>query len=128
MSFRIEVKPTVLRELAKVPRPMRERIAWHIDSLSENPHPPGSVKLAGEDNLYRIRVGDYRVIYQVQEGALLVLVVRIGHRRCTGDDKLPPPENTAKPSDGGMLSKDLNGIENALFPVLGRLGVVSGNV
>ncbi len=49
--------------------------------LAENARPPGGVKLAGEPDLYRIRVGDYRIVYQVRNQALTVLVVSIGHRR-----------------------------------------------
>jgi mRNA interferase RelE/StbE len=52
-----------------------------IDGLTENAHPPGFVKLTGEPDLYRIRVGDYRLVYQVRSKALTLLVVSIGHRR-----------------------------------------------
>ncbi|MDJ0899633.1 MAG: type II toxin-antitoxin system RelE/ParE family toxin [Xenococcus sp. MO_188.B8] len=51
-----------------------------IDALATEPRPEGVVKLKGEENLYRIRVGDYRVIYNVQDDRLLVLVVKVGHR------------------------------------------------
>ena len=49
--------------------------------LANDPRPPGCDKLAGVENLYRIRVGDYRVVYQIRDEMLLVLVVKIGHRR-----------------------------------------------
>lgn len=49
--------------------------------LAENPRPIGSEKLTGSEDLHRIRVGDYRILYQIQDDALLVLVVKIGHRR-----------------------------------------------
>jgi len=49
--------------------------------LANNPRPFGSDKLAGPEELYRVRVGDYRIVYQIQDEALLVLVVKIGHRR-----------------------------------------------
>jgi mRNA interferase RelE/StbE len=52
-----------------------------INSLAEEPRPAGAVKLTGSENLYRVRVGDYRVIYAVENDFLLVLVVEIGHRR-----------------------------------------------
>ena len=52
-----------------------------ILALAENPRPPGCLKLSGEESLWRIRVGDYRVVYQVQDAVLLVLVVKLGHRR-----------------------------------------------
>ncbi len=57
------------------------RLRNAIDMLAENARPPGGVKLAGEPDLYRIRVGDYRIVYQVRNQALTVLVVSIGHRR-----------------------------------------------
>ena len=57
------------------------RLRNAIDILSENARPPGFVKLAGEPDLYRIRVGDYRIVYQLTNQALTVLVVSIGHRK-----------------------------------------------
>jgi mRNA interferase RelE/StbE len=57
------------------------RLRAAIDGLEENARPAGCVKLAGEPDLYRIRVGDYRVVYQVKDTALTVLVLSIGHRR-----------------------------------------------
>jgi mRNA interferase RelE/StbE len=58
-----------------------KRLEQEIDSLRENPFPHGSKKLQGADSLYRTRVGDHRIIYTVNQGRLLVLVVRIGDRK-----------------------------------------------
>lgn len=80
MAYRLEFKPSVVESLAKIPQTDRKRIAKQIDRLADNPRPIGAVKLAGDDDLYRVRAGNYRVIYQIQDQALLVLVVRIGHR------------------------------------------------
>ncbi len=80
MAYRIEVKPSAADALAKIPQPNRRRIARKIDRLADNPRPRGARALEGRLSLYRIRIGDYRVIYQIQEAALLVLVVRIGSR------------------------------------------------
>ena len=80
MRYSIEFVPSARRALAKLPLPMRKRIQVAIDDLADNPFPPGVKKLQGEDG-YRIRVGDYRVIYEVEQGRLTVLVIRIGHRR-----------------------------------------------
>ncbi len=80
MTYRVELKPSVVESLAKIPLSDRKKIARKIDSLSENPRPRGVVKLAGEESLYRIRSGDYRIIYQIQDEQLLVLVVRVGQR------------------------------------------------
>jgi len=61
---------------------VQERIRKDIDSLAHNPRPPGATAMQGtERGLIRIRVGDYRVVYQVKDRELIVLVVRIGHRR-----------------------------------------------
>jgi len=57
------------------------RLRETIDSLANDPHPPGSKKLLGSPDLYRVRTGDYRIIYQVDRGKLTVLVIEIGHRR-----------------------------------------------
>ncbi len=80
MRYFIDFVPSARRALAKLPLPMRKRIQVAIDDLAENPFPPGIKKLQGEDG-YRIRVGDYRVIYEVEHGRLTVLVIRIGHRQ-----------------------------------------------
>ena len=81
MAYRIEVKPSVAKALGKLPRDVQTRLAAKIDSLAQDPRPKGAKKLSGEAETYRVRSGDYRVIYQIREEALLVLVVRIGHRR-----------------------------------------------
>jgi len=78
--YHIELKPSARGSLAKIPQPHRQRIATKIDRLAENPRPRGVEKLAGKTPLYRVRVGDYRVIYEIQDAVLLVLVVRIGGR------------------------------------------------
>ena len=52
-----------------------------MDALAANPRPKGVKKLSGPDDLYRIRVGDYRIVYQIHDDRLIVLVVRIGHRK-----------------------------------------------
>ncbi len=64
-----------------LPPAARRRIASRIDALAREPRPPGAKLLAGPERFYRVRVGDYRVVYQVMDKVLRVLVVRIGHRR-----------------------------------------------
>ncbi len=81
MAYTISVHPAAIRVLAKISRPDQLRIKNRIDALARNPRPSGTVKLSGADNLYRIRVGDYRIVYQIDDPRLLVLVIRIGHRR-----------------------------------------------
>ena len=81
MAYTVQVQTTAARELAALPRSAQARVRAKIDALAGDPRPPGCAKMAGEDDLYRIRVGDYRVIYAVHDDVLLVIVVRIGHRR-----------------------------------------------
>jgi mRNA interferase RelE/StbE len=80
-GHRIQIAPSAVRQLRKLPAPVRGRIVEHIEALAIGPRPRGSTKLQGEDELYRIRVGDYRVIYAVRDEELIVLVLRVGHRR-----------------------------------------------
>ena len=79
--FTIEYAKSAEKELERLPKKAIERIRESIDNLSKEPHPPGSKKLKGEDGTYRIRVGDYRVIYEVYEEEIVILVIRIRHRK-----------------------------------------------
>jgi mRNA interferase RelE/StbE len=81
MPYTVQIKASALKALARLPRTDRLRIKARIDSLAAEPRPQGAVKLAGPEGLYRIRVGNYRVVYALSDAALVVLVVRIGHRR-----------------------------------------------
>lgn len=81
MSYRVEIKPAALREIARLPRPDQRRISERIDALARIPRPPGCVKLAGADNLWRLRAGNYRIIYTIDDRPLIVAVVKVGHRR-----------------------------------------------
>jgi len=80
MAYRIEVKLRAVKALARIPNPHRRRIAKAISSLGRDPRPEGCRKLVGGDNAYRIRVGDYRIIYEIADRVLIVYVVRVGHR------------------------------------------------
>jgi mRNA interferase RelE/StbE len=80
MRYSIEFVPSARRALAKLPREIQKRIQVAIDRLAETPFPPGASKLQGEPG-HRIRVGDYRIVYDVLHNELTVLVIRIGHRR-----------------------------------------------
>ena len=79
--YRVEFKPSAARALRKLDADIQRRVIARVETLAENPRPPGAEKLEGMRDLYRIRVGDYRIIYQVADKVLLVLVVRVGHRR-----------------------------------------------
>ena len=81
MVYAVFLKPAALRELRKLPEDIRRRVAARIDALAGDPRPAGVERIQGEADLYRVRVGDYRIVYQLASKALVVLVVRIGHRR-----------------------------------------------
>lgn len=78
--YRIEVRPAAVRELRKLGPDIRPRIEGAIALLAEDPRPPASRRLRGQPG-YRVRVGDYRIIYTVHDDVLLIVVVTVGHRR-----------------------------------------------
>lgn len=81
MAYQVSILPEALRTLTKLDEGVRRRVAAKIDQLAENPRPSGAKALQGDRKGYlRIRVGDWRVVYRVEDDKLLVLVVRIGHR------------------------------------------------
>jgi mRNA interferase RelE/StbE len=79
--YRIEIKSSARKALASLPRPMQRRVQARIDELARNPRPIGVKQLKGPEAFLRIRVGDYRVVYAVHDDVLVVLVIRIAHRR-----------------------------------------------
>lgn len=79
-SYSILLTKSAAKELERVPTKDRQRIATRIGSLAENPRPIGVEKLSGDDK-YRIRQGNYRILYEIIEADLIVTVVRIGDRR-----------------------------------------------
>jgi len=82
MAYTVRVVPSAFKNLARLPGKVGEKISQKIDSLAGDPFPPGAVKLAGaKGDLFRIRTGDYRIICQVKESVLLVLVAKVGPRK-----------------------------------------------
>lgn len=81
MSYRIDFTTAAARQVKKLPRPARDRILGAIEGLTDDPRPHGARKLVGEQTSWRIRVGDYRVIYDVFDAQLTITVVRAAHRR-----------------------------------------------
>ena len=79
-SYRLLIKPSAARELEGIPKKDRQRLVTRLRSLTTDPRPSGCEKLSGED-LFRIRQGKYRVLYSVGDEELVILVIRIGHRR-----------------------------------------------
>jgi len=78
--YSVEFLPSAAKALAKLDRAIQRRIARRIDRLAIDPH-LDAVKLRGADDVWRIRVGDHRVLYRIEDDLLLVLIIRIGHRR-----------------------------------------------
>ena len=81
MSYRVELTTAAARQVKKLPRPARARVLDAIEGLAQDPRPHGAKKLVGENTAWRVRVGDYRVIYDVFDDELVVTVVRAAHRR-----------------------------------------------
>ena len=79
--YAVRLARRAVRSLADLQRRDQQRIRAAIDLLAENPRPPNSVALQEEAGVYRVRVGDYRIVYEVFDRLLVVQVVRIGHRR-----------------------------------------------
>ena len=79
-AYRIEIKRSAGKELESIAERDQARIVERIRSLAENPRPPQAKKLSGEEK-YRIRQGDYRILYQIHDEVITVVVVKIGHRR-----------------------------------------------
>jgi mRNA interferase RelE/StbE len=81
VTYQIEITRDALKTLAKLDKPIRRRLQAAIDRLGDDPRPSGVIALKGLPDYLRIRVGDYRVIYRIEDGRLVVVVVAIGHRR-----------------------------------------------
>ena len=81
MKYKVQLKRSVVKTLKSLPQKEVKKIAKKIDSLERNPVPKDSKKLKSEKDLYRVRVGDYRILYFFQNSNLTVLVIRIGHRK-----------------------------------------------
>ena len=80
-DYSIEFLRTALKELSKLPLEVQQRIADRIDELKTNPYPPGIKALKNGDGRLRFRVGDYRVIYRIEADNLVIIVIKVGHRR-----------------------------------------------
>ncbi|MBK9737928.1 MAG: type II toxin-antitoxin system RelE/ParE family toxin [Actinobacteria bacterium] len=78
--YRVVVRPAAQRALRRIDQPMRARIEGAIAMLAQDPRPPASRQLVERDG-YRVRIGDYRVLYTIDDGVLIVAVVSVGHRR-----------------------------------------------
>jgi len=80
MGHRVEFEPGATRDLGRLPAAAQAKLRSRIEALAETPRPAGAKKLSDSENLYRIRVGIYRVVYDVRDRVLLVMVVRVAKR------------------------------------------------
>lgn len=80
MTYQIEITPAAKRQIKKLSKDVQQLVIERLEQLAEIPRPLGVLKMEGEESLYRIRVGDYRIIYEIQDKVLLIIVVKVGHR------------------------------------------------
>ncbi|MDF1525252.1 MAG: type II toxin-antitoxin system RelE/ParE family toxin [bacterium] len=80
-TYRLEFASTAVRQLGSLPLKIQRRVSTKIEALATEPRPAGCRKLKGPDDIFRVRVGDYRVLYQVGDDVLLVLVVSVRKRK-----------------------------------------------
>lgn len=81
MAYAVSVTPSAAKDIRALDEPIKRRVAKAIDALSSDPRPDGARKLKGTEDISRIRVGHYRILYQIADRQLLILVVRVRHRR-----------------------------------------------
>jgi mRNA interferase RelE/StbE len=81
MTYEIIITKSIQKQLDNLPNNIQERVYQKIAQLAEEPRPDGAVKLKGYDNEYRIRIGDYRLVYEIRDEQLIVLLVQCKHRR-----------------------------------------------
>jgi len=81
MKYSVEFRPAVLKSLKRFPKKDLRRIKKRIDGLAENLPDPVATKMKGNNSFHKIRSGDYRIIYEIHDDRLVILVVKIGHRK-----------------------------------------------
>jgi mRNA interferase RelE/StbE len=81
MTYEVSLAPAAERQLRKCDPQLRRRLQAVIELLAEDPRPPAAIQLVGGSGEWRVRTGDYRIIYEIHDTRLVVLVLRLGHRR-----------------------------------------------
>ncbi len=81
MEYQIRIKKSAIKELSKLPKPIATKASKVIDQFKTNPYPKGYKKLKGSDNDYRVRIGNYRVLYSIHNDVLIIEVIKIAHRK-----------------------------------------------
>ena len=80
-GYRIEVSATAEKQIRKLARSDQIRVLRAIQALSKEPRPPGTRKLRGYADVFRVRIGTYRIIYSLEQDRLLIIILKVGHRR-----------------------------------------------
>ena len=88
-AYEVEVSRTAERQLRKLPRADQERVVRTLLALADDPFPGGCRKLTGYNDVYRVRVGRYRILYSADGGKLVIIILKIGHRREVYRNKAP---------------------------------------
>lgn len=81
MRYEVTLAPAAARQLRKFDAQVRRRVQAAIELLADDPRPPAATRLVGGAGEWRVRTGDYRIVYEIEDDRLLVLVVSVGHRR-----------------------------------------------
>jgi mRNA interferase RelE/StbE len=81
VQYTVQLAPAAKRQLRKLDRSIQERIVRRLDKLEKDPRPSGVEKMEGDESTYRIRMGEYRIVYEIRDKVLVVLVLKVGHRR-----------------------------------------------
>ena len=81
MKYAIQIRPSAQKAISKIEKKFAQEIIKRIDLLATDPRPHGSIKLSGEKNAYRTRVGKYRIIYEIYDSAVLISVINVDHRK-----------------------------------------------
>jgi mRNA interferase RelE/StbE len=79
-KYKIEIKRSAVKEIKKLPVKELKRVLKAIGNLADNPHPIGAIKLSSQD-FYRIRIGKYRILYEIMDDVLKIIIVKVGHRK-----------------------------------------------
>ena len=81
MKYTVQIRPTALKKVSKLEKKIAQKIMERIDFLAIEPRHHGSIKLSGDENAYRTRVGKYRIIYEIYDSQILVSVINVDHRK-----------------------------------------------
>lgn len=81
MRYEIALAPAAARQLRKLDPPVRRRVQAALELLADDPRPPAATRLVGGAEEWRVRTGGYRIVYEIRDGILVILVLAIGHRR-----------------------------------------------